>query len=107
MLHCNINVFLFQLVKGLDAIGLESNRLSEIVRKNVQASNDYNDSDGFPRHNANTVNKDSDDDRYNDDDDDDNGRAPSDGAGTVDALDDCGNEHVDKAKTFSLCMNGS
>lgn len=44
----------------------------------------------FPCHNANTVITDSDDDGY--DDDDDNGGAPS-----VDAADDCGNEHVDKA----------
>lgn len=33
MLHCNWNFFLSQLVKALDAIGLESNRLSEMVRK--------------------------------------------------------------------------
>lgn len=51
---------------------------------------------GFPCHNANAVNNDSDDDGY-DDDDDDNDGPPSDGAGIVDAADDCGNEHVDKA----------
>lgn len=51
----------------------------------------------FLRHNANTVNNDGDDDGYDDDDDDDNDGAPSDGAGAVDAADDCGNEHVDKA----------
>ncbi len=69
--------------------------------------NDDNDPDGFLLHNANTVNNDSDDDGYDDDDDDDNDGAPSDGAGTVDAADDCGNEHVDKAETFSLSMHGS
>lgn len=68
--------------------------------------NDDNSADGFPCHNANTVNNDSDDDGY-DDDDDDNDGAPSDGAGTGDAADDCGNEHVDKAETFSLSMHGS
>ena len=57
--------------------------------------NDDNDPDGFLRHNANTVNNDSDDDGYDDDDDNDDG-APSAGA------DDCGNEHVDKAETFSF-----
>lgn len=65
--------------------------------------NDHNDPDAFPRHNANTVNNDSDDDGYGDD----NSGAPSDGAGTVDALDDCGNELVDKVETFSLSMHGS
>lgn len=62
--------------------------------------NDDNDPDGgwWLRHNANTVNNDSDDDGY--DDDDDNDGAPSDGAGTVDATDDCGNEHVDKAQNI-------
>lgn len=60
--------------------------------------NDDNDPDGgwWLRHNANTVNNDSDDDGY----DDDNDGAPSDGAGTVDATDDCGNEHVDKAENI-------
>lgn len=52
-----------------------------------------NDPDGFPCHNASVVNNDSDDDGY----DDDNDGASSDGAGIVDAADDCGNEHVDKA----------
>lgn len=51
-----------------------------------------NDPDGFLRHNANTVNNDSDDDGYDDDD--------NDGAGPVDAADDCGNEHVDKARNI-------
>lgn len=63
--------------------------------------NDDNDPDGFLRHNANTVNNDSDDDGYDDDDGD------NDGAGTVDAADDCGNEHADKAEAFSLSMRGS
>lgn len=62
--------------------------------------NDDNDPDGFLRHNANTVNKDSDDDGYDDD-------GGNDGAGTVDAADDCGNEHADKAEAFSFSMHGS
>ena len=64
--------------------------------KMYDLDNDDNDPDGFLHHNANTVNNDSDDDGY-DDDNDDNDGAPSDGAGPVDAADDCGNEHVDKA----------
>jgi len=97
---------LFQRVWRSGIIGLESSRLSKNDRKIYDLHNDDNDPDGFPRHNANTVNNDSDDDGY-DDDDDDNSGAPSDGAGTVDALDDCGNEHVDKAETFSWSMHGS
>lgn len=53
-----------------------------------------NDPDGFPCHNANSVNNGSDDDGYDGDDD---CKDPSDGAGAVDAADYCGNEHVDKA----------
>lgn len=63
--------------------------------------NDDNDPSGFLSHNANTVNNDSDDDRY-DDDDGDNGRA-----GTVDAAHDVGNERADKAAAFSLRMQAS
>lgn len=80
---------------------LETSRLSRNDRKMYDLDNDDNDPDGFLRHNANTVNNDSDDDGY----DDDNDGAPSDG--TVDAADDCGNEHVDKAKRFSLSIHGS
>lgn len=61
---------------------------------------------GFPCDPANTVNNDNDDEWYYDDDGDDAG-APGDVASTVDTTDDCGNEHDDKVKTFSLCMHGS
>lgn len=51
----------------------------------------------YPAATPTLVNNDGDDDGY-DDDDDDNDAAP----GDVDAADDCGNEHVDKAAVHFL-----
>lgn len=91
---------------SLGTIPFETSSLSKNNWKLYDLPNDDNDPDGFPRHNANTVNNDSDDDGHSDDDDD-NGGSSTDGAGTVDAADICGNEHVDKAETFSLSMHDS
>lgn len=96
-----LTIFLFCL-RGLNP---ETNRWSKVAARCMTLTNMIMILMVFLGHNANTVNHDSDDDGC--DDDDDNDRAPSDGAGAVDAADDCGNEHVDKAETFSLSMHGS